>query len=92
MPAGLGLLGWWLQQTRHAHARWPVVLLVSVLTLLLVPLTALADGGGRLAAEVAGKTGIVAGAESGRRGIGRGAAVSRITAVQRLGALIPELA
>lgn len=42
--AGLGLLGWWLQQTRHAHAHWPVVLLVSVLTLLLVPLTALAMG------------------------------------------------
>jgi uncharacterized protein len=42
--AGLGLLGWWLQQPRHAPARWPAALLVSLLTLLLVPLAALALG------------------------------------------------
>lgn len=42
--AGLGLLGWWLQEPRHVPARWPAVLLVSLLTLLLVPLAALGLG------------------------------------------------
>lgn len=42
--AGLGLLAWWLQQPKHAAPNWEAALLVSLLTLLLVPLAALALG------------------------------------------------
>ena len=42
--AGLGLLAWWLQQPSRAAPHWKAALLVSLLTLLLVPLAALGLG------------------------------------------------
>lgn len=42
--AGLGLLAWWLQQPTRVALHWKAALLVSLLTLLLVPLAALGLG------------------------------------------------
>lgn len=42
--AGLGLLAWWLQQSSYSAPHWKAALLVSLLTLLLVPLAALGLG------------------------------------------------
>ena len=42
--AGLGLLAWWLQQPSRAAPHWKAALLISLLTLLLVPLAALGLG------------------------------------------------